>query len=78
MASCIEAFLRGSEPIFQKFVAKSGMLAFLIEDIVSDAPKIQGSMQTSFDLLGELMKFNREVLTANSLPLNYVLTPISI
>eukprot|EP00026_Physarum_polycephalum_P006556 Phypoly_transcript_06604.p1 GENE.Phypoly_transcript_06604~~Phypoly_transcript_06604.p1 ORF type:complete len:536 (+),score=130.15 Phypoly_transcript_06604:135-1610(+) len=64
MASCIEAFLRGSEPIFQKFVAKSGMLAFLIDDIVSDAPKVQGSMQTSFDLLGELMKFNREIFVA--------------
>jgi Trpc4-associated protein len=61
MASCIEAFLRGSEPIFQKFVAKSGMLSYLIEDIVSDSPKVQGSMQTSFDLLGELMKFNREI-----------------
>jgi len=64
MASCIEAFLRGSEPIFQNFVAKSGMLAFLIDDIVSDAPKVQGSMQTSFDLLGELMKFNREIFVA--------------
>lgn len=61
MASCIEAFLRGSEPVFQKFVAKSGMLAYLIEEIVSDAPKVPGCLQTSFDLLGELMKFNKEV-----------------
>lgn len=61
MASCIEAFLRGSEPMFQKFVAKSGMLEYLINDIVAEGPKVQGGMQTSFDLLGELMKFNREV-----------------
>lgn len=61
MASCIEAFLRGSEPAFQQFVANTGMLSYLIEEIVSDATKIQGSLQTSFDLLGELMKFNREV-----------------
>lgn len=64
MASCIEAFLRGSDPIFQKFVARSGMLEYLIDDIVADGPKAQGSMQTSFDLLGELMKFNREIFVS--------------
>lgn len=61
MASCIEAFLRGSDPQFQKFVARAGMLEYLINDIISDAEKPQGCMQTSFDLLGELMKFNKEV-----------------
>jgi Trpc4-associated protein len=64
MASCIEAFLRGSEPIFQKFVAKSGMLEYLVEDIVAEGPKVQGSLQTSFDLLGELVKFNREIFSS--------------
>jgi Trpc4-associated protein len=64
MASCIEAFLRGSEPIFQKFVAKSGMLEYLVDDIVADGPKVQGSLQTSFDLLGELVKFNREIFSS--------------
>jgi len=63
MASCIEAFLRGSEPTFQLFVAKSGMLEYLVHDIVTEGPKVQGSMQTSFDLLVELMKFNRELFS---------------
>jgi len=64
MASCIEAFLSGSEPVFQRFVARSGMLDYLINDIVADNPKAAGSMQTSFDLLGELMKFNKEIFAA--------------
>lgn len=62
MSSCIEAFLRGSEQVYQRFVAiKCEMLCHLINNIVSDGKKTSGSLQTGFDLLGELMKFNREI-----------------
>jgi len=62
MSSCIEAFLRGSDLIFQRFVAiKLGLLKYLVNDILSEDKKCSGSLQTGFDLLGELMKFNREI-----------------
>jgi len=43
---------------------RSGLLKFLVKDILQsheEDPKSSGSLQTGFDLLGELMKFNREI-----------------
>ena len=62
LASCIESYLRGSSPNEQLFVARSGLLMHLIEDITSERLHCAGSLQTSFDLLGELCKGNHEVL----------------
>lgn len=62
LASCIESYLRGSSPDEQVFVARSGLLMHLIEDITSERLHCAGSLQTSFDLLGELCKGNHEVL----------------
>ena len=62
LASCAESFLRGSSPQEQLFAARSGLLINLIDDIVSDKLHCAGSLQTSFDLLGELCKGNSEVL----------------
>ena len=62
LASCIESYLRGSSPIEQIFVAKTGLLNHLINDIASERLHCAGSLQTSFDLLGELCKGNTEVL----------------
>lgn len=58
LASCIESYLRGSSPEEQVFVAKSGLLFHLMQDITSDRLHCAGSLQTSFDLLGELSKGN--------------------
>jgi hypothetical protein len=62
LSSCIESFLRGSSPAEQIFVAQSGLLDHLIEDIASDRLHCSGSLQTSFDLLGELSKACSEVV----------------
>jgi hypothetical protein len=62
LASCVESYLRGSSPAEQVFVAQSGLLKHLIQDITSDFLHCAGSLQTSFDLLGELCKGNAEVI----------------
>ena len=62
LASCVESYLRGSSPAEQVFVARSGLLSHLIDDITSERLHCAGSLQTSFDLLGELCKGNAEVL----------------
>ncbi len=62
LASCVEAYLRGSSPAEQYFSASTGLLLHLVEDITSDRLHCAGSLQTSFDLLGELCKGNVEVL----------------
>ncbi|KAI2504529.1 hair follicle maturation [Fragilaria crotonensis] len=62
LASCAESYLRGSSAHEQLFAAKSGLLSYLVQDIVSDRLHCAGSLQTSFDLLGEVCKGNSEVL----------------
>jgi hypothetical protein len=62
LASCVESYLRGSSPAEQIFVARTGLLKHLIGDITSERLHCAGSLQTSFDLLGELCKGNSEVL----------------
>jgi hypothetical protein len=62
LASCAESYLRGSSPHEQLFAAKSGLLRHLVKDIISDRLHCAGSLQTSFDLLGEACKGNSEVL----------------
>lgn len=54
LITCLEAFLRGSDPEDQIFVARLGILDFLVKAIVKE----EGHVQIYFDLLSELMKFN--------------------
>lgn len=61
LASCIESYLRGSSPAEQVFVARAGLLSHLIEDVSSERLHCAGSLQTSFDLLGELGKGNSQI-----------------
>jgi hypothetical protein len=63
LASCIEAYLRGSSNKEQLFVAKTGLMEHLLADVTSQRLFCSGSLQTSFDLLGELCKGNLDVLT---------------
>ena len=62
LASCVEAYLRGATDVEQVYVARSGLLKHLSEEILSDRLRCAGSLQTSFDLLGELVKGNAIVL----------------
>jgi len=63
LASCVESYLRGSSSVEQVFVAKTGLMEHLIDDVTSQRLHCAGSLQTSFDLLGELCKGNIEVLS---------------
>ena len=62
LASCVEAYLRGSSQNEQLYASRSGLLRHLIQDILSDRLHCAGSLQTAFDLLGELCKGNTEAL----------------
>lgn len=62
LASCVESYLRGSSSAEQVFVARTGLLEHLLNDITSERLHCAGSLQTSFDLLGELCKGNADVL----------------
>ncbi|CAM9788103.1 unnamed protein product, partial [Ectocarpus sp. 13 AM-2016] len=61
LASCVEAFLRGGSTQEQLFIAGGGLLPHLVKEITSDGMWCAGSLQTAFDLLGELCKGNRDV-----------------
>eukprot|EP00850_Spirogloea_muscicola_P008910 SM000049S16681 [mRNA] locus=s49:22126:27762:+ [translate_table: standard] len=58
LASCIEAFLRGSDPRDQAFMASTGLMSHLVDEILKGAYPCAASLQINFDLLGELVKFN--------------------
>eukprot|EP00638_Chattonella_subsalsa_P000233 CAMPEP_0117744562 /NCGR_PEP_ID=MMETSP0947-20121206/6833_1 /TAXON_ID=44440 /ORGANISM="Chattonella subsalsa, Strain CCMP2191" /LENGTH=1052 /DNA_ID=CAMNT_0005561535 /DNA_START=129 /DNA_END=3285 /DNA_ORIENTATION=+ len=62
LASCVEAYLRGSSVKDQMFVAESGLLRHLLQEIFSEGLRCTGSLQTAFDLLGELTKGNKKIL----------------
>lgn len=62
LSNCIESYLRGSCVQEQLFVAQSGLLLHLVEHVTCDRLHCAGSLQTSFDLLGEMCKGNLEVL----------------
>ncbi|XP_032219166.1 short transient receptor potential channel 4-associated protein isoform X2 [Nematostella vectensis] len=59
LSRAIEGFLRGRSSIGdQLFLIKRGLLEHLVEHITSPELKPKEILQSSFDLLGELMKFN--------------------
>lgn len=59
LSRAIEGFLRGRASIGdQLFLIKRGLLEHLVDHITSDELKPKEILQSSFDLLGELMKFN--------------------
>lgn len=64
LATCSESWLRGSSPKEQTFCAKSGLLRFLVDYVLSNQLYCSGRLQTAFDLLGELCKGNTETLYA--------------
>ncbi|XP_031558497.1 short transient receptor potential channel 4-associated protein-like isoform X2 [Actinia tenebrosa] len=59
LSRAIEGFLRGRASFGnQLFLIKRGLLKHLVEHIGSSEMKPKEILQSSFDLLGELMKFN--------------------
>jgi len=59
LASCIESFLRGFYTPHQIFVANTGMLYRLVKQIVTNEITRFNNIQISYDLLGEIIKFNK-------------------
>lgn len=52
-------FCRGSDSQSQVLFARSGLLRHLVEGVLNS--QCSGNLQTNFDLLGELVKWNPEV-----------------
>jgi len=59
LASCVEAFLRGSNTIYQIFVAHTGLFYDLVEKILEKKTTKANNIQISYDLVGEIIKFNK-------------------
>ena len=59
LSRAIEGFLRGAvSPPDQHFLINRGLIKHLFDHIVNSDTKAKEIIQSSFDLLGELMKFN--------------------
>jgi hypothetical protein len=66
LASCIEVMLRGNNTFFQSCISSTGLMGVLLYDIIYCKTDQAQILQLSFDILGELIKFNK----ANFLLLN--------
>ena len=66
LSSCLEAFLRGAGRSEQLFVASSGVLEHVIKHVCDHAERKSSGMvsniQTSFDLLGEIVKYDEDTI----------------
>jgi Trpc4-associated protein len=67
LASCIEVMVRGNNTFFQSVITTTGLMPCLLYDIIYAQGDSLQILQLSFDILGELIKFNK----ANFLLLNY-------
>eukprot|EP00039_Didymoeca_costata_P019159 m.336460 g.336460 ORF g.336460 m.336460 type:complete len:852 (-) comp17859_c0_seq1:114-2669(-) len=62
MASALEGYLRGAPVADKLFFVEHGLLAYIVSEILVLADGTsQSLMQSFFDLLGEMLKFSREV-----------------
>ncbi|CAN8071730.1 unnamed protein product [Agarophyton chilense] len=87
LSACIETFQRSATLCEKTFVARQGLLRHLVEQLAMfTAPKSQIVVfrQTSFDLLSQLIKWNRtlfrelnEILRADRVVLERLLTAVS-
>ena len=59
ISSCIEVVLRGNNSFLQTYTIYSGLLYCLINDILYGKQDKNQTLQMSFDILAELVKFNR-------------------
>eukprot|EP00299_Pterocystis_sp_00344_P000068 c10020_g1_i2.p1 GENE.c10020_g1_i2~~c10020_g1_i2.p1 ORF type:complete len:716 (-),score=154.44 c10020_g1_i2:7-2154(-) len=58
LSSCVEAFVRSSGPIERRFIASCGLLQHLVKQIALEDSCVRGCLQSNFDVLGEVLKFN--------------------
>ena len=62
LSACVENFLRGCGRMGQSLVAQYGVLEHTVQHIIQNRADASVSLQTSFDLLGEVVKCNHTVL----------------
>jgi hypothetical protein len=62
LSACLENFLRGCGRMGQSLVARYGALEHTVQHVMSHYADNSVSLQTSFDLLGEIVKCNHTVL----------------
>jgi hypothetical protein len=62
LSACLENFLRGCGRMGQNIVARYGALEHTLQHVMSHYADTSVSLQTSFDLLGEIIKCNHTVL----------------
>ena len=62
IASTIETFLRGNNPYFQLFFARTGAFQTVVNQILELGPNEGNLLQIAFDLASESIKFNKRVL----------------
>jgi hypothetical protein len=58
-ASWIESFVRGCNPFLQLYICRSGIIKTLVKDIIEIEQHDDSNLQTAFDILGEVIKFNK-------------------
>jgi hypothetical protein len=61
LCSCVECFLRGQSEENQIYFARTGLLGHLVRHVVNHTSvrQTESLLQTSFDLIGEIIKYNR-------------------
>ncbi len=62
LSACVENFLRGCGRMGQFVVSKLGRLEYTVKQIVQHDLEGNASLQTFFDLLGEILKCNHSLL----------------
>lgn len=61
LSSCIECYLRGQNEENQIYFARTGLLSHLVKHVINHntVRQTESVLQTSFDLIGELIKYNQ-------------------
>jgi len=59
LSSCVESLLRGFHCLHQIFVSHTGLLYNLLDQIMKDEITKPNNIQISYDLVGEIVKFNK-------------------
>lgn len=59
LSSCLEAFLRGNSNSYEQiFIAQEGVMENIVRNIMNIDLRPTFNLQTAFDMLGEIVKFN--------------------
>eukprot|EP00004_Rigifila_ramosa_P024165 TRINITY_DN6931_c0_g1_i2.p1 TRINITY_DN6931_c0_g1~~TRINITY_DN6931_c0_g1_i2.p1 ORF type:complete len:1087 (+),score=226.89 TRINITY_DN6931_c0_g1_i2:260-3520(+) len=63
LGSCCDSFMRGSPLEFRLFLSEKGLLNWLLSQVLSEGFTVANTLQTNFDLLGELIRWNEPIFS---------------